>query len=280
MAKIKTKPGKKAKHRAISSSVEIRYAASFWRENLLDLYVENTKFRNSMDSGHYVYVDGRIVLNSPKYVTYIEGHAELRADIKDDVQAYCLHYRQEIDFPDRKAGQGTVRHPWCHPAYKPRPGVFYQRSAKLPRRKILKNELEDAKKIGSVNDVTLENILAIVGGGHGPGENFSEALARFMKESDITEEDLAELTGLAPKTIQRMRNPNLRTSLKSVVAVCVALSLDLYNSMYLVHLAGFELTNSREDKVYYFILGFAYKESVYDCNRMLERLHMKPLTKL
>lgn len=57
-----------------------------------------------------------------------------------------------------------------------------------------------------------------------------------------------------------------------------SVSLDLYNSMYLVHLAGFELTNSREDKVYYFILGFAYKETVYDCNRMLERLHMKPLT--
>lgn len=127
---------------------------------------------------------------------------------------------------------------------------------------------------------SLENILAIVGGGHGPGENFSEALTRFMKESDVTEEELSELTGLAPKTIQRMRNPNLRTSLKSVVAVCVALSLDLYNSMYLVHLAGFELTNSCEDKVYYFILGFAYKETVYDCNRMLERLHMKPLTKL
>ena len=101
-----------------------------------------------------------------------------------------------------------------------------------------------------------------------------------MKESDVTEEELPELTGLAPKTIQRMRNPNLRTSLKSVVAVCVALSLDLYNSMYLVHLVGFELTYSREDKVYYFILGFAYKETVYDCNRMLERLHMKPLTKL
>ena len=118
---------------------------------------------------------------------------------------------------------------------------------------------------------------------HGTGmhwENFSEALTRFMKESNVTEEELSELTGLAPKTIQRMRNPNLRTSLKSVIAVCIALSLDLYNSLYFVHLAGFELTNSREDKIYYFILGFAYKETVYDCNCMLKRLHMRPLTKL
>lgn len=280
MAKIKTKPGKKVKHRTTSRSVEIRYVASFWRENLLDLYVENAKFRESVDSGRYVYVDGRIVLNSPRYITFVEGHAELREDIKDDAQTYCLHYRQEIDFSDKKSGVGSARVPWGHPMYKPRPGVLYRISAKLPRRKILKNELEDAKRIGSVNDVTLDNILAIVDGGHDPGESFSEALARFMNESRITEEELSELTGLAPKTIQRMRNPNLRTSLKSVIAVCVALSLDLYNSMYLIHLAGFELTNSREDKVYYFILGFAYKETVYDCNRMLERLHMKPLTKL
>lgn len=163
-----------------------------------------------------------------------------------------------------------------------KPGVHRRanRAWRPSKRTSIKSKLEDAKRINSVNDVSLENILAIVGGGHGPGENFSEALTRFMKESNVTEEELSELTGLAPKTIRRMRNPNLRTSLKSVIAVCIALSLDLYNSLYFVHLAGFELTNSREDKIYYFILGFAYKETVYDCNCMLKRLHMRPLTKL
>lgn len=280
MEKNKMRPGKKAKIRIINSSVEIRYAVSFQSKNLLDLYVESAKFREAVDSGRYIYIDGKIVLNSPRYITFTEGHTKLKEGIKDNLQAYCLHYRQEIDFSDRKPGQNSTGAHWAHAMYKRCPGVLYRKNGKLAKRKILKNELENAKRIDSVNDVTPENILAIVGGGHYPGENFSEALVRFMRECNITEEDLSELTGLAPKTIQRMRNPNLRTSLKSVVAVCVALSLDLYNSIYLVHLAGFELTNSTEDKVYYFILGFAYKETVYDCNRMLERLHMKPLTKL
>ena len=198
----------------------------------------------------------------------------LRSTIKDEDEYYCLHYRCEIEY-----SHGTGMH-WGMRACKPGVHRRANRAWRPSKRTSIKSKLEDAKRINSVNDVSLENILAIVGGGHGSGENFSEALTRFMKESNVTEEELSELTGLAPKTIQRMRNPNLRTSLKSVVAVCVALSLDLYNSMYLVHLAGFELTNSREDKIYYFILGFAYKETVYDCNCMLKRLHMRPLTKL
>ena len=143
-------------------------------------------------------------------------------------------------------------------------------------------KLENAQKISSADDVTLDNILLVVGGGGGGGnnDNFALAITRLMEKNNITEEKLAELTGLHPKTIQRMRNPEEHTSLKSVIAVCVAFHLDMYNSMYLIHLAGYELTNRQEDKIYYFILSIAYKETVYDCNRMLKRLNMSPLTKL
>lgn len=280
MAKNKRKAGKKAKNGTISSFNEIHYTASFQSENLLNLYVENTKFREMVDSGSYVYVDGKIVLNSSRYITFVGGRARIRADIRDDVPDYCLHYRKIVEVPCQKSKMHSICAQREFPRYNRHHDALYRESVKLPKREKTKNELEDAKLISSVNDVTRENILAIVGNAHRAGENFSEALTRFMSESHITEEELSGLTGLAPKTIQRMRNSNLRTSLKSVIAVCVALSLDLYNGMYLVHLAGFELTNSYEDKVYYFILGFAYKETVYDCNRMLERLLMKPLTKL
>lgn len=272
MAKTKTKS--RDDGGSMKKVVRIRYASSFRYADILDLYVEDQAFRQAVDSGRYAFVDDKIVLNTSRYIDFVDGHMALRTTIRDEDEYYCLHYRHEIEY-----SQGVPMRRGLH-AYKPGARIRTNRSWGSSKRKLIKSELEDAKKINSVNDVTLENILAIVGGGHGPGENFSEALARFMKESDVTEEDLAELTGLAPKTIQRMRNPNLRTSLKSVIAVCVALSMDLYNSLYLVHLAGFELTNSREDKIYYFILGFAYKETVYDCNCMLKRLHMRPLTKL
>lgn len=272
MAKTKTKS--RDDGGSVKKVVRIRYASSFRYADILDLYVEDQAFRQAVDSGRYAFVDGKIVLNASRYIDFVGGRMALRTTIRDEDEYYCLHYRQEIEYSHGAGMHRGMRA--CKPSVHRRTNRAWRSS----KRALIKNELEDAKKINSVNDVGLENILSIVGGGHGPGENFSEALARFMKEREITEEDLAELTGLAPKTIQRMRNPNLRTSLKSVIAVCVALSLDLYNSMYLIHLAGFELTNSREDKVYYFILGFAYKETVYDCNRMLERLHMKPLTKL
>lgn len=256
-------------------SVFVRYISSFVYTNILELYIENQEFRRAVDSGRYAFIDGRIVLNAPQYISYIDGRMTLRDNISEEEQFYCLHYRRQYEYSGGSYGRKGFSLP-----KRANHMVRGHRAGRIGGRRVIKSELEDAKKISSVNDVTFDNMIGIVGGGHGPGENFSEALARFMNERGITEEELAELTGLAPKTIQRMRNPNFHPSLKSVIAVCVGLSLDLYNSIYLVHLAGFELTNSREDKVYYFILGFAYKDTVYDCNRMLERLHMKTLTKL
>ena len=272
MAKTKTKS--RDDGGSMKRVVRVRYASSFRYADVLELYVEDQAFRQAVDSGRYALVEDKIVLNTSKYIDFIDGHMVLRSTIKDEDEYYCLHYRHEIEYTQGMPLRRGLR------THKPGAHICTNRSRGSPRRKLIKSELEDAKKINSVNDVTLDNILAIVGGGHSHGENFSEALTRFMKESNVTEEELSELTGLAQKTIQRMRNPNLRTSLKSVIAVCIALSLDLYNSLYLVHLAGFALTNSREDKIYYFILGFAYKETVYDCNCMLKRLHMRPLTKL
>lgn len=259
---------------SVKKCVFVNYASSFMYTDILKLYVENQKFRCAVDSGHYAFVSGKIVLNTLQYIAYVDGRMALRDNIIDEEHFYCLHYRRKYlisSYGYRGFSFNKMERP-------------IRRTSKgrrlIARKKLIKSELEDAKKINSVNDVTIDNIISIVGGRHDPGENFSGALTRFMNERCVTEEELAELTGLAPKTIQRMRTSNFRPLLKSVIAVCVGLNLDLYNGIYLVHLAGFELTNSCKDKVYSFILAFAYKDTVYDCNRMLERLQMAPLSKL
>ena len=257
-----------------------RYRAQFLSQDIPDLYVDNSRFRRFVDSGNYLFIDGKIVLNSSSYITYTNGHLELCDNIQEDEPFYCLHYKQEIK-RKRTSFHGLIRRPTGSLRSTHR---FCARRMQRPsygeRNVIFKSVLEDAKKINSVNDVTLENIVAIVGTGNDPNENLAQAIVRFMKESGVTAEKLAELTGLDPKSIQRMRNYNHHPELESVIAVCVALHLDPYNGIYLVHLAGRELTNSDRDKIYRFILRFAYKETVYDCNRMLKRLGMKPLTNL
>lgn len=263
--------GKVAVSAPLGAVIHVPIPTSFKDKNLLDLYVNDGDFRNAVDSGRYVYVDGKIVLNSSKCVTFRNGKMELQGINRDTDSSYCLHYAINarvggVAFK-RSCGHRTTR---------------YEHS--MGGRRIIaeSQKLENAQKISSADDVTLDNILLVVGGGGGGGhgDNFAAAITRLMESNNITEEKLAELTGLHPKTIQRMRNPEEHTSLRSVIAVCVAFHLDLYNSIYLINLAGYQLTNRQEDKVYYFILSIAYKETVYDCNRMLRRLDMPPLTKL
>lgn len=264
--------GKVAVSAPLGAVIHVPIPTSFENKNLLDLYVIDSAFREAIDTGRYVYLDGKIVLNSPKCVTFRDGKMELRGITKETEPHYCLHYAiaacvSRAPVFKRSCGHRRTR---------------YEHSMSGTRIFADSQKLENAQKISSAEDVTLDNILLVVGGGGGGGnnDNFALAITRLMEKNNITEEKLAELTGLHPKTIQRMRNPEEHTSLKSVIAVCVAFHLDMYNSMYLIHLAGYELTNRQEDKVYYFILSIAYKETVYDCNRMLKRLNMSPLTKL
>lgn len=219
MAKAKTK--RNGDDGGAKKSILVRYASSFVYTNILELYVENQGFRRAVDSGRYAFVDGKIVLNAPQYISYIDGHMVLRDNIAEEDQFYCLHYRREYEYSSSSYRRGGFP-----PSRKVNHAMRGHRVGRIGRKKVIKSELENAKKINSVNDVTLDNMISIVGGGNGPGENFSEALTRFMNERGVTEEKLAELTGLAPKTIQRMRNSNFHPSLKSVIAVCVGLSLD------------------------------------------------------
>jgi hypothetical protein len=264
--------GKVAVSAPLGAVIQVPLTTSFESENLLDLYVKDSAFREAVDTGRYVYVDGKIVLNSSKCVVFRDGKMELHGVTRETEPHYCLHYTITA-----RVGSGIAFKSHCTYSKK-------RHEHSLGGRRIIaeSQKLENAQKISSADDVTLDNILLVVGGGGGGGhgDNFAAAITRLMESNNITEEKLAELTGLHPKTIQRMRNPEEHTSLKSVIAVCVAFHLDMYNSIYLIHLAGYELTNRQEDKVYYFILSIAYKETVYDCNRMLRRLNMSPLTKL
>lgn len=264
--------GKVAVSAPVGAVIHVPLPTSFENKNLLDLYVNDSAFREAVDTGRYVYVDGKIVLNSSKCVTYRDGKMELHGVTRETEPHYCLHYAIS-----GRVGRGVAFKRGC--GHKK---TRYEHSLGVTRLFADAQKLENAQKISSADDVTLDNILLVVGGGGGGGnnDNFALAITRLMEKNNVTEEKLAELTGLHPKTIQRMRNPEEHTSLKSVIAVCVAFHLDMYNSMYLIHLAGYELTNRQEDKVYYFILSIAYKETVYDCNRMLRRLNMSPLTKL
>lgn len=238
--------------------------------SFLHLYLRYPKFKQAIDSGKYVFVDGKVVLKSKKCLRMENGRLTTIDFSDEELSEYCLslvHILKPIGYRYRPV-LGRRAPGYRSPAY---------RQISTAR----ETDIVEAKKVSSLKDITKENLFMMIGGGQEPPNNFCKALVHFMEVRGVTVEQLADETGLSEKTIQRMRNDSDRTpSLESVVAVCVGLHLDAYDSDMLLHLAGYQLTNRKTDRIYRLFLNFAFKESVKDCNDMLIRLGMDPLTDL
>lgn len=256
-----------------------QYSYRFTSKEILDLYVSSPEFKKKIDNGKYVFVEGRLVLNSDLCLIYEDGRVRIKEDALANPEQFFLH-SQEVPAGGNSARihircSGRRRHgypttPWGKP-------VLGYRT-----RRTWKTEYTDAEYVSSVYKITPENLSSFSAFGDDDRESFAAALIRLMNRPDntVTEEQLAERTGLSVKTIQRMRNPEERPSMASVIAVCIALGLAFWDSEQLLARAGYTLTNRKADKVYRALLIVAEERSVYDCNRVLEKFDLKPLTKL
>ena len=126
-----------------------------------------------------------------------------------------------------------------------------------------------------------EYIKTFFGGKNPPNDYLSNALTYLMDKTDIKEVELAEMTGLSEKTIQRMRNEiDYKPDIRTVVAVCIGLNLYPKFSNLLLQLAGIFPRNTDEDRAYMFLINHYYDATVEECNDFLRRLNIKPLTEL
>jgi len=260
-----------------SDMIKMEY--SFEEDSFIDFYIESEEFRKIVDSGKYVYVDGKVVLKSKECLSLQNGEL-ITVNITDEtLRDYCV-YKSPISIVSVGGGMGR-RKPisFCG-----KPGIGKSRIFVSDAHRGKNDLFKEAQKISSVKDITEDNLFVIFGGGYGnetPPDNFGLALAHFMKERGVTIEGLAELTGVSDRTIRRMKDPkNEIYSLNAVVAVCVALHLTAYQCDMMIMLAGYRLKNTKTDNLYRLFLNFAFKETVLECNNALIRCGLKPLTKL
>lgn len=72
---------------------------------------------------------------------------------------------------------------------------------------------------------------------------FHDAISYFSKRAGLTQEDLFELTNIAPRTIQRWRDKP-PANIESVICICFALKLNYLESIELLRKAGLVLRDS------------------------------------
>ncbi len=224
------------------------------------MYVHSQDFRDIINSGSYVYVNGRWVLKSPNCIK-VENGVLKTCIASEDLDNYCLSKSQPFGLIP--AGTGV-------PAIRFRDNILLHSYL-----------FKEAEQINSITKINNDNLYLFFGGGQEPPNDFNDAVVYYMESRDLTVEELSGVTGLSEKTIQRMRTKkDANPTLKSIVALSVGLSLSTYQSGLLIHLAGYSLTPKTVDQAYSLCLNMASSSSVEECNYFLIRLGLNPLTNL
>lgn len=222
-------------------------------DKMLEEYRRNAAFREIVDNGNYLYVEGHLCRNEEKYIWTRNHHPCLSPYARTHMEECCLLF--------------TVRHERQNYEYVP--GVLNSNGKRGALSYLYRDEYTD----------TISETFAIQKIAAGMPEKFSETMVYHMHNLGMTREVLAERSLLSTRTIARMRNCTRRMpSVESIVAVSVGMNLFPELSDDLLQKADRQLDITIPEQLCYKVmLRTMYRETIYQWNEMLEQRGFVPL---
>ena len=224
------------------------------RLTLFDAFSTDKNLRRLLVSGTYRYADSYIVKNEPQYVEnetlteYAIEHLEectleFKAVRHQSTAADALLQRYE-DYDLIACSEGTVEEEDL-------------KQKKLQFERFLVEEANDD--------------LAP------PEKTFCEMLAPYL-EQFRTSDDFESKTGIHRVKLRKFRDGKLNNpEVRTVVAICAGLDLDITETMEMLHSAGHILLNTREHWAYKFIITCCEGMEIEERNAILIALGVRPL---
>jgi len=231
------------------------YTFVLTRENLFAEYQSNPDFRERMDSGRFIYVDGHVCLNDERYVTETPNGLRLTSWANAHVDQCCLRFINVYEpcglsdycFGCLNSDEEYNRH--------------YISFAEED------SELTAQEKLEHMNRVL--NALP---------DTFHETLSFLMDQAGITEENMEERSGISVSTISRLRRAEKNNySLDQVVVLCVAMNLPPWLSSELLAQAGLMLRRTKQHRAYRLILDCMFMDKVETVQSFLRASGCEPL---
>lgn len=116
--------------------------------------------------------------------------------------------------------------------------------------------------------------------GHGNPDNFQEIVRLYMKESNISMEDILQEYGLISSCFTVHKNSFHSIEKWEAIAICSGLNLNMAHTKALLETAGYALTNSIETDL---IIRFCFENNIYkraDMDYILKKLADKTLEEI
>lgn len=217
------------------------------RKDAYSIYIENEAFREQIDSGRYVYVDGHLCVNDSRYVRMTDAGLRLTQWANAHVDQCCLRFVSVYEpsgiadyrFGAMNSDEEYNRHYMSFP--------------------LMNGKLSNRDKLNVITQ-TLNELP----------QSFHEALSYLMKSAHMTIAELEEMAMISNRTISRLRTQERREySLDQIIAICIALQLPPWLSREMITKAGFVLRPTQQHQAYKMILDCMFMDTVADVQKFL-----------
>ena len=222
---------------------------------------KSLQFDKLVFSSAFIYADGHLVLNLPKYVVKRGDNYYLTEYAKANMAECCIPFKRIYSDRSYSYTVGELN--------KDETGYFCQYELEAETRRTLDKVHEQwlLQKYYLDND----------------GKNMSvgETIRYHMSRLNMTVENLAERTGLGIRTIIGLRgNSGHAPKLETILAVVVGLGLEDMFCMDLLEKANLtHMTKSETYQLYRLMISVKPDISVYQINEYLTHIGKKPWTK-
>ncbi len=239
------------------------------KDALIQSYI-NPSLKEKLDTGNYIFVDSHFCINHPKYVQYdLWGRPYLTDYARYHIDECALAFDIVFDRPISNFNEEFYYK--CILFKDTASDIIFR--AEFSDSSINDNVDAQAQAIMTYSKEIAKTLQAMPG-------TFPAALVYLMNWRNITNEKLAEKTFLDPRTIQRLRNDfDNKTSIETVVAICIGLQLPPAISSRLIELSTCSLGVGDKHIAYHCLLTSYYTRPIIDCNSLLTNMNLKPLTK-
>ena len=232
------------------------------RNNVHLLYKKDKRFRELMQSGDYVFVDGHICANSSQFIKFEDGIAQLTLWARAHVDECCLRFT--LKYGDAEGSSSyTFGRLNSVEAYNQHYRGFLDR----------KGVLSDKEYTEAKNSL-VEKVLPL---------SFPDMLVVLMKYGNdrnerFTLERLADASHVSERTLSRMRQ-GLSKDYKrdQILAICFAMHLPSWLSSILLDKANIHIPRYGKEGYLGELLDCRFMDSIDEIQKYLKENHFPPL---
>ena len=217
----------------------------------------NEDFRQLVTSGQYIYADGHIVRNTPRYVQDQDGYLLLTPWANEHVDECCLRFiRKYVPTSIGRFGYGRI----FYDADYIRQTLFY---------------LEDIMTLENIDEIDARYEYR-----RNFPRTFKDAVKQLRKKKKITLEEMAEMMDTSVVTLSRwLTDPDKYINLDFVVILCLILQLPDWISMMLLKRAHICLDeDDRRHQAIQHILRAQSNDGLEAANQYLKEKNLNILT--